>query len=342
MTSWRGVLQGLQMYEQAQSEEKARQFQREQFEFNQQQAQEALNLRRQEMAIRLLPQLRANAISSSALASAGSRLQAYFGEESPVVDRLLASGNVDAINAVLSNIDEQYEVASEEGRGDEYIEMVRLQLENEAEITPAGSADIDVAALERILGGTLEDMNFPISTSVPIPGAVSVRPTVYRPIATLEELNRAEERIAQSAVDQGRDELTRLRAASASITESLEDSNLDPNRQTSLREDLIVIGDRMRMIEEAIDNTTGDSPSFFDILGLYGNNATERVIASSRTRISVEDLTPTFTQNIDSAPLVVASPEQAQRFFELGIITEEDRITYNGITYPVSMLFSED
>jgi hypothetical protein len=341
MTSWRGVLQGLQMYDEARAAREDRELREEQFRIDAENAREALNLRRQQMVIDLLPTLRESQTSSSALANLGARLQGYFGTDSPIVDRLLSSGDVEGIERVLSNVEDGYVAAQEEGRGDDFLETVRISLENEAEISPATVGELDTSLIEELLGQSLEEVGLPIETTYTIPGSVSVRPTIYQPSATLEDLTRVEQRIAATAVDEANDELLRLRRGTADITERLQDPSLDADTQAALQEDLIYLGDRMQTVENAIDDTTGNNPSYFNILGLYGNQAVQDVIATSTRRLDENSLRPTFRENLSRAPIMITSPDQAQRFFELGIITERDVILYNGQEYPVSDLIGE-
>lgn len=341
MTSWRGVLQGLQMYDEAKAAREERELREEQFRIDAENAREALNLRRQQLVVDLLPTLRENQGNSSALAALGARLQGYFGDDSPIVDRLLGSGDVEGIERVLSNVDEGYIRASEEGRGDEYLETVRVSLENEAEITPSTVGQLDTSLIEQILGQSLDEIGLPIETTYTVPGSVSVRPTIYQPSATLEDLNRVEQRIASTAQDRANDELSRLRSASADINQRLQDTNLDPDLEESLRSDLITVADRMASIEGALESARGDNPSYFDLLRMYGNDATSSVLGSTTRRVDPSSLRPTFTENLSRVPIVVTSPEQAQRFFELGIIRETDTISYQGQNYPVADLFED-
>lgn len=341
MTSWRGVLQGLQMYDEAKAAREERELREEQFRIDAENAREALNLRRQQMVVDLLPTLRESQTNSSALANLGARLQGYFGTDSPIVNRLLSSGDVEGIERVLSNVENGYVAAQEEGRGADFLETVRISLENEAEIRPATTGELDTTLIEQLLGQSLEEVGLPIETTYTIPGSVVARPTIYQPSATLEDLTRVEERIAASAVDEANDELSRLRRGASEINQQLQRPNIDADLEASLRADLAYLGDRMQIVENAIDDTTGDNPSYFGILGLYGNQATQEVIATSTRRLDESSLRPTFRENLSRSPIVIVSPEQAQRFFELGIITERDVISYNGQEYPVSDLIGE-
>jgi hypothetical protein len=76
-------------------------------------------------------------------------------------------------------------------------------------------------------------------------------------------------------------------------------------------------------------------PSYAGILSIYGNDMVERVLGSGPRRLDPAQLSPSFTDLTSRQPITVVSPEQAQRFFELGVITETDTILYNGQQYPV-------
>jgi hypothetical protein len=338
---WQGILQGLMLAD----EERARKegieesrrmreedvaFRREQFEFQQADA-------RRRMIAELYPKLREQSAAASELSNQASILRGYLGD-SPVVDTLVGTGNSEAVSRVISSLEAGYEAAQEEGRGEDYIQAWRTTLENDARITGATQGEIDFSLFEGVVSP--EDLtSLGLPTTFTRPGTIEVAPVIYQPAATPEDLNVVERRIASTAVEQGNREMQRLDRASAQITAMLDDSSLDPDRQTALRADLVAIGDRRRMVEGALDDTKGDRPSFSGILSIFGNSATDRVLSSSTRRIDPNSLTPAFTEVSSGQPITVTSPDQAQRFFDLGIITENDTIMYNGQQFLVRDLF---
>lgn len=338
---WQGILQGLMLAD----EERARKegieetrrmreedvaFRREQFAFQQQQA-------RQNMITELYPLMRDRSAAASELSNQASILRGYLGD-SPVVDTLVGTGNSEAVSRVISSLEAGYEAAQEEGRGEDYIQAWRTTLENDARITGATQGEIDFSLFEGVVSP--EDLtSLGLPTTFTRPGTIEVAPVIYQPAATPEDLNVIERRIASTAVEQGNREMQRLDRASAQITAMLDDPSLDPDRQTALRSDLVAVGDRRRMVEGALDEATGDRPSFSGILSIFGNSATDRVLSSSTRRIDPNSLTPAFTEISSGQPITVTSPDQAQRFFDLGIITENDTIMYNGQQFLVRDLF---
>jgi len=287
----------------------------------------------------LYPRLQEQSAAASELASQVGILRSYLGD-SPIVDRLRSTGNTGAIQRVIASLEDGYEEAQREGQGEAYIQAWRTTLENDARITEATQGEIDFSLFEGVV--TPEDLtSLGLPTTFNRPGTIEVAPVIYQPAATIEDLNAVERRIANTAVEQGNSEKQRIDRASARITTMLDNSSLDAETQDALRADLIALTDRRMMIEGALDEATGDRPSFSGILSIYGNSATDRVVSSSPRRIDPNSLSPAFTELTSRQPVTVTSPDQAQRFFDLGIITENDTIMYNGQQYLVRDLFED-
>jgi hypothetical protein len=341
MGMWEGLYTGLQNIrareEREMDREEARRireediaFRREQFNFQQADA-------RRRMIAELYPELRKQSAAASELSNQASILRGYLGD-SPVVDTLVGTGNSEAVSRVISSLEAGYEAAQEEGRGEDYIQAWRTTLENDARITGATQGEIDFSLFEGVVSP--EDLtSLGLPTSFTRPGTIEVAPVIYQPAATPEDLNVVERRIASTAIEQGNREMQRLDRASAQIAAMLDNPSLDPETESALRADLITVGDRRRMVEGALDDATGDRPSFSGILSIFGNSATDRVLSSSTRRIDPNSLTPAFTEISSGQPITVTSPDQAQRFFDLGIITENDTIMYNGQQFLVRDLF---
>jgi hypothetical protein len=340
---WQGILQGLMLAdeERAKKEERdeTRRFREEDVAFRREQFETQNRLARQKMAIELLPIMQQRSAASSALAGQASILRGYLGN-SPVVDSLVSSGNSEAVSRIISNLEKNYESAQQEGRGEEFLTNFRVTIENDYRIDPAGTGEIDFSLFEDLVSEQdFESLGLPKTFT--IPGSVEGRPVVYQQTATLEDLNSVERRIGNFAVDQGNREVARIRRGVTQITEMLSDPSLDPTVAANLRSDLIALTDRRMLVDAALDDAKGDNASFGSVLNLYGNDAADRVLTSGPRSIDPSNLSPTFTDLISRQPITVVSPEQAQRFFELGVITESDSIIYNGRQYPVRDLFED-
>lgn len=334
---WQGILQGLTMVEEEKERrevrEEARRIREEDVAFRREQFDAQQRLARQGLIRDIYPEIQKRSAAASQLASQASILRGYLGD-SPIIDTLRASGNPEAVERVISSLEAGYEAAQEEGRGDEFLQLYKTTLENDYRITEATTGEIDFSLFEGVVSP--EDFTgLGLPTTFTIPGAVEGRPVVYQPTATIEDLNAAERRIANAAVDRGSQEIERLRRASTEITSMLDNSEIDPNTEQELRNDLITLTDRRMMIEGALDEAKGDNPSYSGVLSIYGNDMVERVLGSGPRRIDPAQLSPSFTDLTSRQPVTVVSPEQAQRFFELGVITEADTILYNGQQYPV-------
>jgi len=339
---WQGILQGMMLAD----EEKARKegieetrrmreedvaFRREQFEFQQAQA-------HRQMITELYPLMRDRSAAASKLNGQRSILSGYFSDQPELVDKIINTGNTEAISRVIQNLEENFEAASLDGQGEQYLQTWATTVMNSSRFTEATPGEIDFSLFEGVVSP--EDLtSLGLPTTFTRPGTIEVAPVIYQPAATPEDLNVIERRIANTAIEQGNREMQRLDRASAQITAMLDNSSLDPETESALRADLITVGDRRRMVEGALDDATGDRPSFSGVLSIFGNSATDRVLSSSTRRIDPNSLTPAFTEVSSGQPITVTSPDQAQRFFDLGIITENDTIMYNGQQFPVRDLF---
>jgi dsDNA-binding SOS-regulon protein len=342
MGMWEGLYVGMQGIRERRDREMDREearrvreedmaFRREQFEFQQADA-------RRRMIADLYPNLLKQSAAQSELNGQRSILSGYFSDQPELVDKIINTGNTEAISRVIQNLEKNFEAASLDGQGEQYLQTWATTVMNSSRFTEATPGEIDFSMFEGVVSP--EDLtSLGLSTTFTRPGTIEVAPVIYQPAATPEDLNVVERRIASTAVEQGNREMQRLDRASAQITAMLDDSSLDPDRQTALRADLVAVGDRRRMVEGALDDTKGDRPSFSGILSIFGNSATDRVLSSSTRRVDPNSLTPAFTEISSGQPITVTSPDQAQRFFDLGIITENDTIMYNGQQFLVRDLF---
>jgi hypothetical protein len=342
---WQGILAGYEAAEASRERQLDRDFRARQLEASETRAEEQMrlerekfNLLRQEKLLAMLPQLRSNSAPAAAIAGQANRLRSYLDDDEELISTIVGTGNPEAISSILSNIETGFVKAEEEGRGDAYLQTVRSTLRNDYSFDPATESEIDQDLINKIFGDiNLADMG--IDTTFTVPGGYVGRPVVYQQTATLEDLNSVERRIGNFAVDQGNREVARIRRGVTQITEMLSDPSLDPTVAANLRSDLIALTDRRMLVDAALDDAKGDNASFGSVLNLYGNDAADRALTSGPRSVDPSSLSPTFTDLISRQPITVVSPEQAQRFFELGVITESDSIIYNGRQYPVRDLF---
>lgn len=340
MGMWQGILQGMQMIEEKKRLDEEQAFRREQFEFTRENARQSLALQRQRMLADLLPDLTATEIDSSELADLGTQLSGIFGEDSPVVSSIISSGNTEDASRILEAVRENYAAAQEQGRGDEYLRTVSVAFDN-IEVRPSTTGRIDTTMVEQLLGQSLEAIGVDLDLTRTIPGSVPFEVPTYQPTATLDDLNRTENRIVSVARDRANQELARIRAATARINSTLASASVDSDTEEALRQDLTALTDRSMQITDAIETASGDNADASGLLRIYGTDARDSVLASSTVNVNVSSLSPTFQENIERAPIVVQDAEQAQRYFEMGIITEADVITFNGRTYSVADLIED-
>ena len=338
MGMWQGIYLGMQNIQQQRERSQERDdrlaareedlsFRREEMEMRRQafQAQQEQN---RIAAIRdALPGVRAASERAAALADRGARLRGYF-PDNEIVDRIISTGNVDAIDRVLGNIESRYEEAESqrEGGGQEFLTQWLSMAESDYTFTPASAIDYDLTPLN-VTEEEFAAMGF--DTSFTVPGQIVGRPSVERPRADFEDYSRAEERIATAAVERGNLEMQRIAAGLAQISENLEGS-LDPATETTLREAQQALVDRRMQIEGALDMASGDNASYSGILSLYGNESATAILEGSTVQLDPEMLSPAFTENMGGTPMPVTSPTQSQLLTQVGVLQPGSPVIFNG------------
>lgn len=302
-------------------------FRREEMELRRQQFQEQQEARRRAMYAEMLPQIRERTVASRALAERGDRLRSYF-PDSPIVDTLLSTGNPEAIDRVLENLESGFEEAERQrrGGGQDFLNQYRTTLENDARITPATVMDLDLSSLD-VTPEEFAAMGF--DTDFTVPGGVVVRPTYSMERGGLEDYERAEQRITESALDQANLEMQRIDAGMAQLSRALERER-DPRLRQEYEDARMALVERRQQVDTAIDQATGDNASPAGVLRLYGNDATQRILGGANVDLDPEFLSPAFTDNIGRQPIAVASEEQAVTFMRVGVIQPGDIILLNG------------
>lgn len=351
MGMWQGMLEGLKMVEEEQRLEKEREerkaeleaerafrerqyqenreFRERQFAADQEAAAAGLQLQRQRLGIELYPLLRENSTNSSELATLGNELQGYFGEDSPIVTSLIGSGDVEGVSRVLGDIRTGYQAAQEEGRGQQFLETVRVTLENEAVIEAARVGELDSDALQQAIGMSLDEIGLP--TTYTIPGSVVAPPIVHQPRGNIEDITQIEERIGEISADLAREEVQRLQRSLARINDFLTSGNIPEEvTETDLRQAQITAGDRLRLITDALDSASGENASYFDLRGIYGTNVTQEVLATSTKAVSEESLSPVFRGSLGVYPVAITSEAHARTLLISGAIVPSTPILYEG------------
>jgi hypothetical protein len=343
MGMWEGLYTGLQNIrakeEREMDREEARRIREEDMAFRREQFQFQQDTARRQMITDLYPLMKERSAAALKLSSQASILRGYLGD-SPIIDTLVSTGNSEAVGRVIDNLEEGYLAAQKEGMGDEYLETWRTTLENDARITGATQGGIDFSLFEGVV--TPEDLTaLGLPTSFTTPGRIEVAPVIYQPRATLEDFNQIERSIASVAEQRARTEKSRIDSAIDRISTELRSTDIDPNRETLLRESQTTLMDRRQTIDGAIDLASGDNPSYFDLLNLYGNAATQVVVERSPRQVDLNLLSPAFTEAVSGIPITVTSADQAELFYRSGVIGENDMVMYNGRQYAVRDILTD-
>lgn len=339
MGMWQGLYMGLQNARESQRLRQEREdrlrmreedvaFRREEMDFRREQFEAQQARSRREMISELLPNLRERTVASQELASRAEVLRGYF-PESPIVDTLLSTGNPEALDRVISNIEQGFEEAERQqsGGGQAFLDQYRTTLENDYRITPATVMDLDLSLLD-VTPEEFEAMGF--ERQFTVPGGVEGRPVFQMERGGLEDYERVERRIANSALDQANLEIQRIDAGLAQLSEALEQQDLDQNLRANYEETRQALVGRRQQVDTAIDMATGDNASPAGVLRLYGNDAATRILGGANVALDPEFLSPAFTDNIGRQPLAVTSEEQALMLMRLGVIQSGDIILVDG------------
>lgn len=266
------------------------------------------------------------------LASLGSRLRAY-GVEDTIVDTVLSTGDIKNISGFIGNLDENYTLAQQAGRGQQYLETVGTTLEN-AIVTPQGTRTIQGEELADLLNLStdefgLEDFGLEEGLQVTTPGSLGYVPPVYTEERDVKDYREVEKRIADNAKTLAQNEKRRLDQQLSAINRRLESATLSENEEAALREDQSVLMSRNQTVGQALDSYSGDEKDAFPLLSIYGTQSVGK-ITSDFSRFDPSKLLPSFQQNIGKAPMAVTSAEQAQRLVQAGVLQEGDSVMLNG------------
>jgi hypothetical protein len=335
---WQGLLAGLESVEASRERRQERDFRERQFESSEARAQEQLQmardtlaLNRQKMLASLYPHLKKETGNSSDLAESVSILGGLFGSDSDVVERVLSSGNAAGAKRLATNVSNAYTAAAQQGRGDEFLEYIKNTIINDAVIDPAQTGRMDFSNVNELFGENIEETlsGLGLDLETTTPGSIVFRPPVYQPIATEQDLNLIEKRIAQSAKDMAFSERRNIDKGLAQINIRLQKAGLDPNEEDLLRQSQMTLGERRRSVDEALDLATGDLPVYNELFSLFGTPSLE-FATKGPSAVDPERLSPTFTSSLSSVPISVVSESQAHMLYEIGVIKPGDLVLMEG------------
>lgn len=252
-----------------------------------------------------------------------SRLMGYGLEES-VVDSVISTGDTKNIESFIRTLDDQYTVAQQAGRGQQYLETINTTLTN-ATITPEGTRTISGDELQEYLGMSLEQFGMDMELEVPTQGGFGYVPPVLQEERDIGDYGKLEERIAENAEATANSELRRVNQQISAITQRLESSVLDDNEEKALKDDLSVLMARSSTVGQALEAFSGDEADPFPLLAIYGTQSVNK-ITSDFTRFDPSKLQPSFQENINQVPFIVQDRDQEKRLREAGVIRENDPV----------------
>ena len=291
---------------------------------------ETLKARRQQA---ILPNLRKIREKQEAeklkLNSLATRMRGY-GLDDEVVLSVIGTGDTENIERFVSTMDKQYEAAQEAGRGEQYFETVNATLSN-AIMSPKGTTTLQGDELSDYLGASLDEFGISenMGLDITVPGEFGYKPPIYTESRDIEEYPKLETRIAKNARILAVNENNKLNQQISSITKRLESSNFTEEEETTLIEDRQTLLTRKQTVGEALAAYSGEEKDAFPLMSIYGTDSVN-TITSDFERFDSSKLLPNFREATGKAPIAVTSPEQAQRFVQMGVLNEGDSVVING------------
>jgi hypothetical protein len=141
----------------------------------------------------------------------------------------------------------------------------------------------------------------------------------------ISKLGPWKEVITQNAVARGRSEQNSISKALTSVNEMSKTGT--PEQQAKAKELMDWLGKRSLAVTEALDSAKGDTPDYFGIASLYGNNVIgEAMEAEPKLRTAV--LPDYLKEAKDAEPIVVPNVSVLRSLIEYGIIKVGDVVTY--------------
>ena len=141
----------------------------------------------------------------------------------------------------------------------------------------------------------------------------------------ISKLGPWKEVITQNAVARGRSEQNSISKALTSVNEMSKTGT--PEQQAKAKELMEWLGSRSLVVTEALDSAKGDTPDYFGIASLYGNNVIgEAMEVEPKLRTAV--LPDYLKEAKDAEPIVVPNVSVLRSLIEYGIIKVGDVVTY--------------
>lgn len=328
---WQGILAGLTMVE----EEKERRSVRE----------EALRIREEDKAIRreefeknyalaqakfrveLLDKYGQTKVDSEELANLGARLSGVI-KDPEVVSKIVGTGNVDQIKNIVDQVESYYDSFLEQNPDGAAAASQSITdiFSNSYEFSDQSQEPVDLSALEGLIDAeVLSGLNLVQNR----PGAAVGPRIAYTPRATLSDRNQARQDINAGYQEMVNIEIQTIAESLAEITERLQSSSPEINRD-ALQADQELLINRRRMITEALERATGDSPTFSPLVSLYGDNFIDSYLGAAPFAITRTDLGPAFVSPPPPTRMTFINEAQARRFKNYGLLNRGDIVIIGG------------
>lgn len=332
MGMWQGILQGMQMNEEAKLAKEKMELEQEDREFIRQNAIDKLKIERQKMILDSLPDLlqrssvggKAGSVSEKVAAAA---LKTQYGVSDEALARVSATGDPSALSRALEKLEEQRSLYGASGR--EMPAEIVGQLFDTAVITDPSEYELDLDEVFNKFGVSEPDpfVKAAIERQLTVPGEVFYQEPIFVEPLSLEDLNKAEDRVAQDVLRRASADLNTMQTKMGEIARQLESSDLDEETRSGLETTRDWLSERYMQVQEAVGKFEADTPNVVPLINLYGNQAT-RNLFEYEPRLQDAPISEIFKGQVEPRPLDVSTKKNAQRLARMGVLNAGDVITY--------------
>jgi len=254
-------------------------------------------------------------------------------KDNPVLAKLAGLNNPAVMKSTFETLQKYHTKIIDSGRTDVNARDMFRSGANDflsaIQITSPDPAQAErvIANMETALGKPLDDLTKSIinSTVGTTGSALAVTPPAFIEQLDVSKLGPWVEVITKNAVARGRSEQNSISKALTSVNEMSKTGT--PEQQAVAKELMDWLGSRSLVVKEALDSAKGDTPDYFGIASLYGNNVIgEAMEAEARLRTAV--LPDYLKEAKDAEPIVVPNVSVLRSLIEYGIIKVGDVVTY--------------
>lgn len=312
---WKGVLQGYMMHtekeEREAEREEARRLREEDRAIRKSEFDRTFALQQAQLRMELMDKYGQTSTDTTEIANLGARLSGVI-RDPEIVNRIVETGNVEQVKNIVGQVESYYDSYLEQNPdgGEAASQALTDILANSYEFTSQTEEPVDLSSLEGLIDAEVISQLNLVRTR---PGAAVGPRIAFTPRATLTDRNQARQEINTGYQEMVNIEVQTIAEALADITQGLQSSNPEIDRN-ALQADQELLISRRRMVTEALEGSTGDNPTFSPLVSLYGDSFIDSYLSGAPFAMTRTDLGPAFANPPPPTRMAFVDENQYRRF----------------------------